>query len=60
MSIKAFSALVEILNQNEIKESRKGVTIEEQLAIYLYTCITGLSSHLVGEWFQCTTDTVTK
>jgi len=60
MSIKAFSALVEILDQNEIKESRKGVTVEEQLAIYLYTCVTGLSSRLVGEQFQRTTDTVTK
>ncbi|KIK78574.1 hypothetical protein PAXRUDRAFT_163638, partial [Paxillus rubicundulus Ve08.2h10] len=36
------------------------VSIEEQLGIFLYTCVTGLSSCHVGERFQCSPDTVTK
>ena len=39
---------------------RNGVSVEEQLGIYLYTCVTGLSSRLVGERFQRSIDTVTK
>ncbi|KIN95155.1 hypothetical protein M404DRAFT_46966, partial [Pisolithus tinctorius Marx 270] len=34
--------------------------IEEQLAIFLYFCVTGLSSHHVGERFQHTPETVAK
>ena len=60
VSMEVFSALVIVLNQNGIVDSRNGVLVEEQLAIYLYTCVTGLSSCLVGEWFQRSTDTVTK
>ncbi|KIK26420.1 hypothetical protein PISMIDRAFT_44254, partial [Pisolithus microcarpus 441] len=36
------------------------VGVEEQLGIFLYTCVTGLSSCLVGECFQRSTDTITK
>lgn len=60
VSIETFSALVHILNENGIMESTKGITVEEQLGIFLYTCVTGLSSRLVAEWFQRSTDTITK
>ncbi|KIK71790.1 hypothetical protein PAXRUDRAFT_676657, partial [Paxillus rubicundulus Ve08.2h10] len=33
---------------------------EEQLGIFLYTCVTGLSSRHVGERFQHSPDTITK
>ncbi|KIK81613.1 hypothetical protein PAXRUDRAFT_155677, partial [Paxillus rubicundulus Ve08.2h10] len=34
--------------------------VEEQLGIFLYTCVTGLSSCHVGERFQHFPDTVTR
>ncbi|KIK97643.1 hypothetical protein PAXRUDRAFT_91971, partial [Paxillus rubicundulus Ve08.2h10] len=34
--------------------------VEEQLGIFLYTCVTGLSSCHVGERFQHPPDTVTR
>ncbi|KIK16818.1 hypothetical protein PISMIDRAFT_112689, partial [Pisolithus microcarpus 441] len=34
--------------------------VEEQMGIFLYMCMTGLSSHLVGECFQHSMDTITK
>jgi hypothetical protein len=34
--------------------------LEGQLAIFLYTSITGLSVHHVGERFQHSNDTITK
>ncbi|KIK78973.1 hypothetical protein PAXRUDRAFT_37325, partial [Paxillus rubicundulus Ve08.2h10] len=34
--------------------------VEEQLGIFLYTCVTGLSSHHVRERLQCSPDTVTR
>ena len=33
-------------------DSRNGVTLEEQLAIFLYMCVTGLSVQHTGECFQ--------
>ncbi|KIK73416.1 hypothetical protein PAXRUDRAFT_37870, partial [Paxillus rubicundulus Ve08.2h10] len=36
------------------------VSVEEQLGIFLYTCVTGLSSCHVGERFQRSPDTVTR
>ncbi len=36
------------------------VTLEEQVAIFLYTCVTGLSARHVGERFQRSNDTITK
>ncbi|KAH7917968.1 hypothetical protein BV22DRAFT_976376, partial [Leucogyrophana mollusca] len=41
-------------------DSRNGVTLEEQLAIFLYACVTGLSSRHLGERFQRSPDTITK
>ncbi len=32
--------------------SKHGVTVQEQAAIFLYACITGLSVCHLGEWFQ--------
>ncbi|KIK92735.1 hypothetical protein PAXRUDRAFT_37209, partial [Paxillus rubicundulus Ve08.2h10] len=34
--------------------------MEDQLTIFLYTCITGLSSCHVAKRFQCSPDTITK
>ena len=38
----------------------KNVTLEEQLAIYLYTSITGLTTRPVGERFQWSNETISK
>jgi hypothetical protein len=40
--------LVKALEQHGMTSSRH-VYIEEQLAIFLYTCVTGLSLHHVSE-----------
>ena len=60
VSLEVFQALIHVLNENHFDDSKNGVTVEEQLAIFLYTCVTGMSSHLVAEWFQHSTDTITK
>ena len=36
------------------------VTLEEQLAIFLYTCMTGLTVRHVGEHFQCSSNTISQ
>ena len=38
----------------------KYITLEEQLAIFLYTCVTGLTSEHVGERFQHTGETISR
>lgn len=38
----------------------KYVTLEEQLAIFLYTCVTGLTSQHVGERFQRSGETISR
>jgi hypothetical protein len=38
--------------------SRNGVTVEEQAAIFLYACVTGLSVRHLGERFQHSNDTI--
>ena len=38
----------------------KSVTLEEQLAIFLYTCVTGISIQHVSKWFQHVTDTMSQ
>jgi len=55
-----FNALLRVLHCNRFFMSCNSVSVEEQLGIFLYTCVTGLSSHLVGERFQCSPDTVTR
>jgi len=53
-----FNTLLHILHRNGFTLSRNGVSVEVQLGIFLYTCVTGLSSRLVGERFQRSPDTV--
>lgn len=36
----------------------RSIYLEEQLAIFLYRCTTGLSIWHVGEHFQCSNDTI--
>jgi len=55
-----FDALLHVLHRNGFTISRNGVSLEERLGIFLYTCVSGLSSHLVGERFQCSPDTITR
>ena len=54
-----FYALIDAL-QNAGVQSSKHVFIEEQLAIFLYTCVTGLSLCHVSERFQCANETTSK
>lgn len=43
-----------------IETSRHNVTVEEQAAIFLYACVTGLSIRHIGERFQQSNETVSK
>lgn len=54
-----FHLLIDKLRELGHSDSRY-VTLEEQLAIFLYSCVTGLSTHHVGERFQRTTDTISR
>jgi hypothetical protein len=36
------------------------VSLEEQLSIFLYTCVTGLAVRHVGERFQRSNDTISR
>ena len=54
-----FSGLITALQQARISLS-KHVYLEEQLAIFLYTCVTGLSLRHVSERFQRANDTTSK
>jgi len=38
----------------------KYITLEEQVSIFLYTCVTGLTSGHVGERFQHTGETISR
>lgn len=40
--------------------SKHGVSVEEQAAIFLYACVTGLSIRHIGERFQRSNDTISK
>lgn len=40
--------------------SRNGISVEEQAAIFLYGCVTGLSVRHLGERFQRSNDTISK
>ena len=46
--------------QNAGYHATRNVTVEEQLAIFLYTCVTGLSACHVGEQFQHSNNTISK
>jgi hypothetical protein len=41
-------------------DSRNGVTLEEQLAIFLYMCVTGLNARHTGERFQQSNETIAR
>jgi hypothetical protein len=54
-----FIILVKALEKCEVWSSRH-VSVEEQLSIFLYTAVTGLSCTHVGERFQRSSSTITK
>jgi len=54
-----FHALVRELQSMGHGDTKYG-TLEEQLAIFLYTSVTGLSIHHVGERFQHANGTISK
>jgi hypothetical protein len=54
-----FALLVKALDKCEVRSSRH-VSVEEQLAIFLYTVGTGLPCTNVGERFQQSSSTITK
>jgi hypothetical protein len=54
---EVFEHLIKHLHSAGLHSSRKTL-IEEQLAIFLYTCVTGLSFRHVAERFQRSTSTI--
>ena len=56
---RIFKELVFALHHIGHRDS-KYVTLEEQLAIFLYTCVTGLTSAHVGERFQRSGKTISQ
>ena len=54
-----FTLLVKAMQKAHIHSSRN-VSIEEQVAIFLYTAVTGLTCAHVGERFQRSSSTITK
>jgi len=54
-----FHFLISYLQVIGINHSR-GITLEEQLAIFLYRCVTGISVWHAGERFQRSNDTISK
>ena len=54
-----FYVLLNLLHDSGCRNS-KYIMLEEQLAIFLYTCVTGLSVRHVGERFQRSNDTISK
>ena len=59
MHAHVFAALISELRALGYSNS-KFVSLEEQLAIFLYTAVTGLSTRHVGERFQCSNDTISR
>ena len=55
-----FNRLVQVLMHHGVTCSWNGLSVEEQLGIFLYTCITGLSSRHVSERFQHSPSTINK
>jgi hypothetical protein len=54
-----FVALIKQLQAFGHTDSRH-VSLEEQLSIFLYTCVTGLTIRHVREWFQRSNDTISR
>ena len=59
MNKQTFQFLLGVLDDLGFKSSRY-VQIEEQVAIFLYTVVTGLTASHVGERFQRSTSTISK
>lgn len=59
MSVKVFSSLVQDLRDIGYQNSRN-VSLEEQLAIFLYMSVTGLTIRHVGERFQRSNETISQ
>ena len=57
--IHVFEALIDALRALGLEDSRE-VKLEEQLSIFLYMCVTGLTIRHVGERFQHSNDTISK
>ena len=60
VSHNVFNALVCSLEENGFVCLRHGISVAEQLGIFRYTCVTGLSLQHVGERFQHSPDTITR
>jgi hypothetical protein len=60
VQLYVFVALVVELRGMGYGDSRNGVTLEEQLAIFLYMCTTGLSVRHTGERFQRSNETIAR
>ena len=59
VSLEVFSKLIQELRHIGYHSSRH-VSLEEQLAIFLYMCVTGLTIRHVGERFQRSNDTISQ
>ena len=57
--LHVFIQLIIQLQQMVYRDSRH-ITLEEQLAIFLYACVTGLSIRHLGERFQRSNETISK
>jgi len=54
-----FHVLLSLLHDAGCHDS-KFISLEEQLAIFLYASVTGLSTQHLGEQFQCSNETISK
>jgi hypothetical protein len=59
VSLEVFSNLIQELHHIGHHNSRH-VSLEEQLAIFLYMCVTGLTIRHVGERFQRSNETISR
>jgi hypothetical protein len=60
MRLHVYLALLAKLRTVSGLHDSKHVSLEEQVAIFLYTCVTGLSIRHVGERFQRSNETISK
>ncbi len=60
VQLHIFICLVIKLCSMRYSDSQNGLTLEEQLTIFLYTCVRGLSVCHVGERFQHSNATIAK
>lgn len=60
MHLHVFLALVEELRETCGLRDSKNIALDEQVAIFLYMCVTGLGVRHVGERFQRSNETIAK